>query len=106
MRRHFLLGLMVGLGSPYASEAAAFSIPDERSVGSKDAPIIIEVFSDFQCHGCAEFYLQALARTIEDYSNKGKVYLIHHEYPLPTPSHSLCTRCRTLGSGLRRYRTI
>lgn len=63
------------------------SIPGERGVGSKDAPIVIEVFSDFQCRGCAEFYLQTLTRVIEDYGNKGKVYLIHREYPVPVPSH-------------------
>jgi protein-disulfide isomerase len=77
----------VVLASLLACEAAASSIPDERGVGSKDAPIVIEVFSDFPCHGCAQFYLQNLTRVIEDYCKKGKVYLIHREYPLSTPSH-------------------
>src|SRR5712691_9145081 len=63
------------------------SVPDERSVGRKEAPIKIEVFSDFQCAGCADFQLQTLARVREEYCATGKVYLIHHEYPLPIPSH-------------------
>ena len=88
VRRQFRLGLIVVLASLFGRDAAAsISIPEERGAGSKDAPIVIEVFSDFQCHGCAEFYLQTLQRVIEDYSNTGKVYLIHREYPLAIPSH-------------------
>ncbi len=63
------------------------SIPTERSVGRKDAPIAIEVFSDFQCGGCRDFHLQTLARVREEYAAVGKVLVIHHEYPLPIPSH-------------------
>lgn len=88
MRKHSLL-LVVGiLLTLFGRDAAASSsIPDERGVGSKQAPIVIEFFSDFQCQGCAEFYLQTLTRVIEDYSRTGKVYLIHREYPLAIPSH-------------------
>jgi len=63
------------------------SVPGERTVGRKDAPITIEVFSDFQCAGCADFHLQTLARVREEYSATGKVYWIHREYPVPIPSH-------------------
>ncbi len=88
VRKHFSLWLIVVLASLFARDLAASSpIPVERAAGSKGAPIVIEVFSDFQCHGCAAFYLQTLTRVIEDYCNKGKVYLIHREYPLPIPSH-------------------
>jgi protein-disulfide isomerase len=88
VRRHLPLWLIVILASLFGGDAAASSpIPDERGVGSKEAPIVIEVFSDFQCRGCAEFYLQTLARVIEEYGSKGKVYLIHREYPLALPSH-------------------
>jgi protein-disulfide isomerase len=63
------------------------SIPAERSIGRKDAPITIEVFSDFQCVGCADFHLHTLARVRDEYSATGRVYVIHREYPLPIPSH-------------------
>ncbi|HLH31647.1 MAG TPA: thioredoxin domain-containing protein [Terriglobia bacterium] len=88
MAKHFPLWLIVVVAALFVRDAAASSfIPDERGVGSKQAPIVIEIFSDFQCQGCAEFYLQTLTRVIEDYSNNGKVYLIHREYPLAIPSH-------------------
>jgi protein-disulfide isomerase len=82
------LWLVIVLAGLFAGGASASSlIPEERGAGSKEAPIVIEVFSDFQCQGCAAFYLQTLTRVIEDYCNKGTVYLIHHEYPLSIPSH-------------------
>jgi protein-disulfide isomerase len=70
-----------------AAKAQPLSIPAERASGRKDAPIVIEVFTDFQCPGCREFYLQTLTRVIEDYCSKGKVYLIHRECPLNRPDH-------------------
>jgi protein-disulfide isomerase len=74
--------------APNASASAKQeSIPEVRAVGRSDAPLTIEVFSDFQCAGCADFHLQTLARVREEYCATGKVYLIHHEYPLPIPSH-------------------
>jgi len=69
------------------TKAQRLSVPLERAVGRKDAPITIEVFSDFQCAGCADFHLQTLARIRDEYSPTGKVYWIHHEYPVPIPSH-------------------
>jgi hypothetical protein len=76
-----------------ASSASTLGWPDERiplerSAGRRDAPIRIDVFNDFQCSGCAEFHLQTLARLRDDYCATGKVYLVHHEYPLPIPSHA------------------
>ena len=94
MRRHLfpllgvvLLGLVVSDASASAAKAKPFSIPTERGSGRKNAPIVIEVFTDFQCPGCRVFYLQTLTRVIEDYCNKGKVYLIHREFPLNRPDH-------------------
>lgn len=70
-----------------SSGADRETIPGKRAVGHADAPITIEVFSDFQCAGCADFHLETLSRVRAEYCAAGKVYLIHHEYPLPIPSH-------------------
>jgi protein-disulfide isomerase len=77
-----LVALMVSEASAATTKAATFSIPTERASGQKNAPIVIEVFTDFQCPHCSEFYLQTLTRVMEDYCSKGKVYLIHREFPL------------------------
>ena len=85
------------------------SIPDERSVGRKNAPIKIEVFNDFQCAGCADFHLKTLARVREEYCATGKVYLVHYEYPLPIPSHQYAreaARWALAGAAVGKYEVV
>jgi len=60
---------------------AAFSLPPRVS-GEKSAPLVLDIFTDFECGHCREYYLRTLTRVIEDYCAKGKVYLVHHEFPL------------------------
>ncbi|MGC9973038.1 MAG: thioredoxin domain-containing protein [Bryobacteraceae bacterium] len=55
-----------------------------KAVGSPNAPITIEVFNDFQCPSCKILHEQVLRLLIRDYVVPGKVYLIHHEFPLPS----------------------
>lgn len=50
--------------------------------GSTNAPVRLEVFSDFQCYACREFYLQTIIPVLRDYASKGKVCVIYHEFPL------------------------
>jgi protein-disulfide isomerase len=56
--------------------------------GSRDAPIRIEVFSDFQCPSCRELYLDVMRRTLVEYSSQNKVCLIYHEFPIKTHQYS------------------
>ncbi len=50
--------------------------------GSLQSPIRIEVFSDFQCSACREFYLGTIRQILQEYSSKDKVCIIYHEFPL------------------------
>jgi protein-disulfide isomerase len=50
--------------------------------GSKDAPITIIEFSDFQCPYCAKFYTQTLPQIRDNYINTGKVKFVYRDYPL------------------------
>jgi protein-disulfide isomerase len=62
--------------------------PPVKSYGSKSAPITLEVFTDYQCPSCRGFYEQTLRSLINEYVASGKVYLVHHDYPLSAHSHS------------------
>lgn len=80
----------LGIASFAARNAAqsagrsAESIPaPQKTYGSKDAPIRLEVFSDFQCPSCRSFYEQTLRPMINDYVAAGKVYVVHRDFPLP-----------------------
>lgn len=49
--------------------------------GSLDAPIRIEVFSNFECSHCREFYLRTIKKVLKEYSSADKVCVIYHDFP-------------------------
>jgi hypothetical protein len=65
------------------ASASEFSGPPNMSYGSSSAPIMMEVFSDYQCPSCRALYEQTLRPLINDYVASGKVYLVHRDFPLP-----------------------
>ncbi len=56
--------------------------------GSTSSPIKIEVFSDFQCQACRDFYLGTIRQVLQNYSSKNKVCVIYHETPLDMHRYS------------------
>lgn len=62
--------------------------PPVKAYGSKDAPIRMEVFSDYQCPSCGNFFEQTLRPMTNDYVAAGKVYLVHRDFPLPMHAYS------------------
>ena len=56
--------------------------------GSKNAPIVMEVFSDFQCPACKTLYMSTNRELFDNYVTTGKVYLVHRDFPLPMHAHS------------------
>lgn len=50
-----------------------------QGFGSPNAPILIEVFSDFECPGCKLFHTQFRPLLVRDYVTVGKVYLVAHD---------------------------
>lgn len=64
------------------------SVTYAKSLGSSTAPVRIEVFSDYQCPQCRNFYLNTLRPVIDNYVSAGKVYLIHHDFPLAMHAYS------------------
>ena len=62
---------------------------DPGCVGGKPiAPVKIEVFSDYQCPACREFYLSTMRSVLSDYADAGKVCVIYREFPLSMHSHA------------------
>jgi len=55
----------------------------ERCLGGRpDAPILIEVFSDFQCPGCRQFFLDTIKKVLQDYCAGNQVCVTYREFPL------------------------
>ena len=88
MRRRSL-GLL--LLAPFALHPA--QAPQEKGIGTRTAPIILEVYSDFQCPSCKALYEGALRLVMADYVTKGKVYLIHRDFPLAMHAHAREAAC-------------
>ena len=72
---------------PTSVKVSIADIEKAKSLGPKSAPILVEIFSDFQCPQCKNFFLGASRRLLEDYAAAGKVYFVHHDFPLPIPAH-------------------
>jgi protein-disulfide isomerase len=63
-------------------------VDPRRAYGSKNAPIALEVFSDFQCPACKQLYKATNQLLLDNYVNTNKVYLIHRDFPLPMHAYS------------------
>jgi protein-disulfide isomerase len=74
-------------GSP-GQVSAVTDIDPHKAYGSKNAPIVMEVFSDFQCPACKQLNKTTNQLIVDNYVNSGKVYLIHRDFPLPMHAYS------------------
>jgi protein-disulfide isomerase len=70
-------------------DVAAAGSANVKALGSKSAPITMEVFGDFQCPACRAFYEATSKQVIDNYVNTGKVYLIHRDFPLPMHMYAM-----------------
>jgi len=86
-------------GASKADEAPAVStatitvngvtdIDPAKAFGSKTAPVVVEIYSDFQCPACKQLFLNTTQKVMENYVNTGKVYLVHRDFPLPMHAYS------------------
>lgn len=81
-----LAGLMIWAGSrPAGDPGNTATVPDGAniglSMGRADAPILIEVFSDFQCSHCQTAATELIPRLVPDYVNTGKVRVTFRNFP-------------------------
>jgi protein-disulfide isomerase len=85
--------------APKAPEAPAVStatitvngvadIDPTKAFGSKTAPVVVEIYSDFQCPACKQLFLNTTQKVLDNYVSTGKVYLVHRDFPLPMHAYS------------------
>ncbi len=63
-------------------------IDPTKAFGSKTAPVIVEIYSDFQCPACKQLFLNTTQKVMDNYVSTGKVYLVHRDFPLPMHAYS------------------
>ena len=52
------------------------------SIGSKDAPLTMVEFTDFQCPFCQRFHMSTFAELKKNYIDTGKVRFVSRDFPL------------------------
>lgn len=57
--------------------------------GTLNAPILLEVYSDFQCPACRTFFLEVIIPAVKEYGNSGKICVLYNEFPLNAHKYSL-----------------
>ncbi len=62
--------------------------PEQCLGGNLDAPIWIEVFSDFQCAHCRDFFLNTISQVLKEYCSLNRVCVVYREFPWPTNKYS------------------
>jgi len=67
--------------------AATPDVDKGKILGSADAPIRIDIYSDFACPACKTFHEQTLPLILSEYVMTRKVYVVNREFPLNIPAH-------------------
>jgi protein-disulfide isomerase len=115
---------LVGVGCPHplalpilpvpavaASPAAPASVPavnypavNYKESGSPAAPVVVEIFSDYECPACAAFYTGVFPQFVADYVKTGRVRVVHRDFPLPQhPFAKLAARYANAAGELGHY---
>ena len=88
---------------PQPAPASGAPAPFKQS-GSPNAPILCEVYTDYECPACAELYRDVMPRLISEYVLTGKVRLRHRDFPLPQhPYAKLAARYANAAGTLGQY---
>jgi protein-disulfide isomerase len=66
--------------------AADQGVAKGQSFGNPASPILIELYSDFECPGCAAFHNQFLPELMRSYVETGRAYLVIHDLSFHTHS--------------------
>jgi protein-disulfide isomerase len=74
--------VLTAAGSPLAQAKTT------RAAGPVTAAVRIDLFSDFECPACKALHEQTIKRVKEEFAMKGKLRLVHHDFPLPQHKHA------------------
>jgi protein-disulfide isomerase len=83
VRNLFRALLILTLAATFGVFPAAQTGGSGRSIGPIMARVTVDIYSDFQCPSCKMLAEQTLNRVIDEYASKGKIRLVHHDFPLP-----------------------
>jgi protein-disulfide isomerase len=66
---------------PLATPAASYPAENpDHSLGSPDAPVVLQEWADFQCPACRAYTQTVEPRVIDTYVKTGKVRIVFHDF--------------------------
>src|ERR1700731_2840328 len=81
---------VAGSRAPIAHRGAGGA--DQGAIGPGQIAVdgfnVVEIFSDYQCPQCRQFYMTTTQQLMDNYVAAGKVFLVHRDFPLPMHSYS------------------
>jgi protein-disulfide isomerase len=80
--------VLMAMAAPPQTSGSVSDVDPHKAFGSKSAPLVLEVFSDFQCPACKSLYTSTNRQLMDNYVSAGKIYLIHRDFPLPMHAYS------------------
>ncbi len=81
---------------PFLALIAAVALAAEapsHTMGAANAPITIELFSDFQCPGCKGLHESTIRELRKTYVSAGKVRLVYRDIHLPMHKYARLAAC-------------
>lgn len=69
--------------------------------GNTNAPVKIELFSDFQCPVCRAFYLDTIKPLLASFTEEkriDKIYVVYHDFPLDMHPYARKAACYALAA--------
>ncbi|MCB0325245.1 MAG: DsbA family protein [Bdellovibrionales bacterium] len=76
-----------GAPKPAAALEARTWIPDgshrdDAFLGAKDAPVVVQIFGDFLCRPCKQFYDSSFKKLEQEFAADGAVQVLFRDFPL------------------------
>ncbi len=68
--------------APAADQNVTLKLVDTYALGSKDAPVTLVEFTDYQCHYCSRFHTTTFPQLKKNFIDTGKVRFIARDLPL------------------------
>ena len=82
-------------------------IQNYKDFGSPNAPVTLELYTDYSCPSCRNFYMQTLPVLTAEFVNTNRVRVVHRDFPLPQhPFSRLAARYANAAGEIGKYDVV
>lgn len=92
-----------GGGRPAGEPAGTASRSGGRAVGSAGAPVVVEMYSDFQCPHCATVAREVVPDLLREYADTGQVRFVARYFPFLGPGSTLAAEAAACADRQGRF---